>query len=88
MIDDHPPLLVGGELKALASCHQPYLDSLVSTNGHQRVGIAVPLLQIALQEANAQRREEIVLLPRSSHGLSRPLSTGTSTLPRYCAMSG
>src|SRR5262245_56647395 len=65
MINDHPPLLVGGELKALASRHQPHLETLVSPNGHQRVGIAVPLLQIALQKANAQRRKEIVLLLRS-----------------------
>src|SRR4029453_11241175 len=65
MINDHPPLLVGWELKALASPHQPHLDAVVSSNGHQRVGIAVPLLQIALQEANAQRRKEIVLLLRS-----------------------
>ena len=65
MIDEHPPLRVGGDLKALTPRHQPHLDFLVSTYGHKRVGIAVTLLQIALQEANAQRREEIVLLLRS-----------------------
>src|SRR5215510_5564609 len=65
MIDEHPPLRVGGDLKALTPRHQPHLDFLVSTNGHKRAGIAVTLLQIALQEANAQRREEIVLLPRN-----------------------
>ena len=64
MIDEHPPLLVGGDLKALASRHQPHLDFLVSTHGHKRVGIAVTLLQIALQKAQAQRRKELVLLRR------------------------
>src|SRR5215831_18367685 len=52
MIDEHPPLRVGGDLKALTPRHQPHLDCLVSTDGHQRAGIAVTLLQITLQEAN------------------------------------
>src|SRR5262245_49135164 len=34
MINDHLPLFVGRELKALASRYQPHLNSLVSTNGH------------------------------------------------------
>src|SRR5262245_16964549 len=34
MIDDHPPLLVDGQLEALATRHQPHLDALVSMNGY------------------------------------------------------
>ena len=64
-VHDHPPLRVDRDRKTLASCHQPHLDFLASTDGHKRVSMAVTFLQIALQEANAQRREEIVLLPRS-----------------------
>src|SRR5262245_3975116 len=83
MINHHPPLLVSGELKTLASRHQPHLEALVSPNGHQRVGIAVPLLQIALQKANAQRREEIALLLRNRCLLRR--SRCLPTTPARCA---
>src|SRR5215510_10544036 len=82
MINDHPPLLVGGEVKALVSRQQAHLEALVSSYGHQRVGIAVPLLQIALQEANAQRREEIVLLLRNRCLLRRSRCLPT-TFVRY-----
>src|SRR5262252_4525966 len=44
MIDDHPPLRVGGDRQALASRYQPHLDFLVSTHGHKRVSSAVTLL--------------------------------------------
>jgi hypothetical protein len=83
MIDDHPPLLVGGDLKALTPRHQPHLDFLVSTTGHKRAGIAMTFLQIAFQEANAQRRKEIVLLPRNRCLLRRsrcvPTTVGRHT---------
>src|SRR5215510_15667790 len=82
MIDEHPPLLISRDLKALASRHQPHLDALVSSNGHQRVGIAVPLLQIALQKPNAQRRKEIVLLLRNRCLLRRSHCLPT-TFVRY-----
>src|SRR5712691_4635313 len=69
MIDEHTALLVDWDRQALAPRYQPHLHFLVSANRNERVGIAVTRLQIALQEANAQRREEIVLLPRRRHVL-------------------
>src|SRR5262245_51628321 len=65
VVDDHATIAINRNVQALAPRCEPYLDCPICIDEHSRVGIAVPALQITLEDANAERCEKIGLLPRA-----------------------